>query len=183
MGWGVGGKGVVVGGRGMGRAVSLSDLFFFIYLGKYIVCDKCELRFPSFGSTILIWVYIAPTDGVSMKELIIHGMQQKLQKSRFRCKKSSQHLKFNNILKPPKYWIIVINRFTYINNIVTKIGVPYLFIRPLRLFSIHSAAGYHRSWLTLYILDIRMWNVSQSYFSNYVVAHGVHSEILEILSE
>ena len=37
-----------------------------------------------------------------------------------RCKKNTWHVEFNDILQPPKYLIIVVNQFKYINNNFTK---------------------------------------------------------------
>ena len=41
-------------------------------------------------------------------------------KSRFRCKKNTWHVESNHILQPPKYLIIVVDWFRYINNNFTK---------------------------------------------------------------
>ena len=38
-----------------------------------------------------------------MQELIMQGMQQKLEKSRIRCKKNTWFVGSNYILQPPKY--------------------------------------------------------------------------------
>ena len=58
---------------------SLSDILFSFVLEKYIICDVCGLRPPSFESRSVL--YITPTDTSSMQDLIFQGMQQKLQKS------------------------------------------------------------------------------------------------------
>ena len=42
------------------------------------------------------------------------------EKSYFRCKKNTWHVKCNYMLQPSKYLIIVVNRFRYINNNFTK---------------------------------------------------------------
>ena len=55
-----------------------------------------------------------------MQELIKQGMEQKLEKSCIRCEKNTWHVESNYILQPPKYLIIVVNRFKYINNNFTK---------------------------------------------------------------
>ena len=50
-------------------------------LEKYIVCDVCGMRFPSFESSSVL--YITPTYISSMQELIMQGMQQKLKSPAF----------------------------------------------------------------------------------------------------
>ena len=47
-------------------------------------------------------------------------MQQKLLKSCSRCNKNTWHVESNHILQPPKYLIVIVKRFTYINNIIHK---------------------------------------------------------------
>ena len=95
---------------------SLSDILFSFVLEKYIVCDVCGLRSPSFESSSVL--YISPTS--SMQNLILQGLQQKLQKSCSLCNKNTWHVKSSYILQPPKYLLLFVNRFRYINNNVTK---------------------------------------------------------------
>ena len=83
-------------------------------LKKYIVCDACGLRPRSFESSSVS--YITPTYTSSMQELIMQGMQHKLEKSSYLCKNNTWHVESNDILQPPKYLIIVVNRFRYISN-------------------------------------------------------------------
>ena len=97
---------------------SLSDFLFSFVLKQYIFCDVCKLRSPSFKCTRMF--YISPTDTSSMQNLILQGLQQKLQKSCSLCKKNTWHVKSSYILQPPKYLILFVNRFSYINNNVTK---------------------------------------------------------------
>ena len=63
--------------------VSLSDILFSFVLEKYIVCDVCGLRSPSFESNSVL--YNSPTDTSSMQNVILQGLQQKLQKPCSRC--------------------------------------------------------------------------------------------------
>ena len=58
---------------------SLSDLLFSFVLEKYIVCEVCGLGSLSFESSSVL--HISPTDTPSMQNLILEGLQQKLQKS------------------------------------------------------------------------------------------------------
>ena len=97
---------------------SLSDILFSFVLEKYIVCDVCGLRSPSFESSSVL--YISPTDTSSMQNLILQGLQQKLQKSCSRCNKNTWHVESSYILQPPKYLLLFVNRCRYINNNVTK---------------------------------------------------------------
>ena len=101
---------------------SLSDILFSFVLEKYIVCDVCGLRSPSFESSSVL--YISPTDTSSMQNLILEGLQQKLQKSCSRCNKNTWHVESSYILQPPKYLLLFVNRFRYINNNVTKDRCP-----------------------------------------------------------
>ena len=55
--------------------VFLSEILFLFMLEKYIVCDACRLRSPSFESSSVS--YITPTYTSSMQELMIQRMQQK----------------------------------------------------------------------------------------------------------
>ena len=62
---------------------------------------------------------ISPTDTSSMQNLILEGLQQKLQKSCSRCNKNTRHVESSYILQPPKYLLLFVNRFRYINNNIT----------------------------------------------------------------
>ena len=55
-------------------------------LEKYSVCAVCALRSPSFESSCLL--YITPSYNSSMRELIMQGMQQKIEKSCFHVKRT-----------------------------------------------------------------------------------------------
>ena len=75
----------------MGASLSsLSDILFSFVLEKYIVCDGCELKSPSFVSSSVL--YISPTDTSSMQNLILQGLQQKLQNFCSRCNKNTWHV-------------------------------------------------------------------------------------------
>ena len=106
--------------------VSLSEISFSFMLEKYIVCDACGLRSPSFESSSVLYITLTYTS--SMQELIIQGMQQKLEKSFFLCKKNTWHVEFNHILQAPKYLIIVVIGLDILTTILPKVDVPYLWI-------------------------------------------------------
>ena len=55
-----------------------------------------------------------------MQNLILQGLQQKLQKPCSRCNKNTWHVESSYILHPPQYTILFVNRFRYINNNGTK---------------------------------------------------------------
>ena len=55
-----------------------------------------------------------------MQNLILQGLQQKLQKSCSRCNKNIWHVESSYTSQPPKYLLLFVNRFRYININVTK---------------------------------------------------------------
>ena len=126
----------------------LSDILFSFVLEKYIVCDVCGLRSPSFESSSLL--YIPPTDTSSMQNLILPGLQKKLQKSRSRCNTNTWHVESSYILEPllqPKYLLLLVTRFRYINNYVTKdrCAIPMdttVRLGPLK-FSLRATIDHH----------------------------------------
>ena len=101
---------------------SLSDILFSFVLEKYGVCDVCGLRSPSFESSSVL--YISPTNTSSTQNVILEGLQQKLQKSCSRCNKNTRHVESSYILQPPKYMRLCVNRFRYIDNNFTKDRCP-----------------------------------------------------------
>ena len=124
---------------------SLSDILFPFVLEKYIVCDVCGLRSPSFESSSVL--YISPTDTSSKQNLILEGLQQKLQKSCSRCNKNTRHIESSYILQPPKYLLLFVNRFRYINNNITKDRCPIPMDTTIRLgplkFSLQATVDHH----------------------------------------
>ena len=124
---------------------SLSDILFSFMLEKYIVCNVCGLRSPSIESSGVL--YISPTHTSSMQELIMQGLQQKLEKSCFRCNKNTWHVESNHILQPPNYLIIVVNRFRYINNQFAKdkcsIPMDMTVVLGYHKFSLQATIDHH----------------------------------------
>ena len=55
-----------------------------------------------------------------MQNLILQELQQKLQKSCCWCNKNTWHVESSYILQPPKYLLLFVNRFRYINNNITE---------------------------------------------------------------
>ena len=97
---------------------SLSERLFSFVLVKYIVCDICGLRSPTFETNTVL--SITPTNNASMPELLLQDHKQKLYKTCSRCKKDTWHVESKHILQPPNYLIINVNGFNYMNNIITK---------------------------------------------------------------
>ena len=124
---------------------SLSDILFSFVLEKYIVCDVCGLRSSSFESSSVL--HISSTDSSSMQNLILEGLQQKLQKSCSRCNKNTRHVESSYILEPPKYLLLFVNRFRYINNNVNKDRCPIPMDTTVRLgplkFSLQATIDHH----------------------------------------
>ena len=124
---------------------SLSDILFSFVLEKYIICDVCELRSPSFESSSVL--YISPTDTPSMQNLILEGLQQKLQKSCSRCNKNTRHIESSYILQHPKYLLLFVNRFRYLNNNITKDRCPIPLDTTVRLgplkFNLQATIDHH----------------------------------------
>ena len=124
---------------------SLSDLLFSFVLEKYIVCEVCGLRSPSFESSSVL--HISPTDTPSMQNLISEGLQQKLQKSCSRCNKNTRHIESSYILQPPKYLLLFVNRFRYLNNNIIKDRCPIpldatVMLGPLK-FNLQATIDHH----------------------------------------
>ena len=105
----------------------------------------CGLRSPSIESSSVL--YISPTHTSSMQELIMQGLQQKLEKSCFRCNKNTWHVESNHILQPPNYLIIVVNRFRYINNQFAKdkcsIPMDMTVVLGYHKFSLQATIDHH----------------------------------------
>ena len=100
---------------------------------------------PSIESSGVL--YISPTHTSSMQELIMQGLQQKLEKSCFRCNKNTWHVESNHILQPPNYLIIVVNRFRYINNQFAKdkcsIPMDMTVVLGYHKFSLQATIDHH----------------------------------------
>ena len=99
--------------------VSLSDSLFSFVLEKYFTYNACELRSPLFEHSK--FVNITPLRGASLRELLKQGLDMEVYKSYSQCKKDTKHIGSCNVLQPPQYIIIVVNRFDNKNNgIMTK---------------------------------------------------------------
>ena len=82
-----------------------------------------------------------------MQNLVLQGLNQKLQKSCSRCNKNTWHVESSYILQPPKYLLLFVNRFRYINNDVNKgrCSIPMdttVRLGPLK-FSLRASKDHH----------------------------------------
>ena len=92
----------------------MSFWLFSLVLEQYTVCDVCGLRSPSFQSNSVL--YITNIDDTSLRELVMQELEGRLGKSCFKCKRNTRHLCFRQFLQPPKYLIVNVNRFSYVDN-------------------------------------------------------------------
>ena len=86
--------------------VSLSEILFSFMLEKYIVCDACGLRCPSFEISSVL--YITPICTPSMQELIKQGMKLYEKSSAFDTRKTlgmSHLIIFYNLLN---IWLLLL---------------------------------------------------------------------------
>ena len=82
-----------------------------------------------------------------MQNLILQGLQQKLQKFCSRCNKNTLHVESSYILQSPKCLLLFVNRFRYIDNNVTKDGCSIPMDTTVRLgplkFSVRATINHH----------------------------------------
>ena len=108
-------------------------------------------------------LYISPTDTSSMQDLILHGLQQKLQKSCSRRNKNTWPVESGYKLQPPKYLLLSVNLIRYINNNVTKDRCSILMdttvmLGPLK-FSLRGTIDHHEPSIHYghYAASINCW--------------------------
>ena len=82
-----------------------------------------------------------------MQNLILEGLQQRLQKSCSQCNKNTRHIESSYILQPPKYLLLFVNRFRYIDNNITKDRCPIPMDTTVKLgplkFSLQATIDHH----------------------------------------
>ena len=145
---------------------SLSDILFSFVLKNILFAMLCGLRSPSLESSSVL--YISPTDTSSMQNLILEGLQQKLQKSCSRCNKNTRHVESSYILQPPKYLLLFVNRFRYINNNITKDRCSITMDTTVRLcplkFSLQATIDHHGPSIDSghYTASINCWKKKHS---------------------
>ena len=124
--------------------VSLSEILFSFILEKYIVCDACGLRSPSFESSSVLYDY-------TYLYLFHAGIDKARNGTKleccFRCKENTWHVEFNYMLQPPWYLIIVDNRFRYINDNFTNdrcsIPMDMTVVLGLHKFNLQATIDHH----------------------------------------
>ena len=105
---------------------SFSELLFSFVFEKYIICNMCTVKSPAFETTSLL--YVTPNDCTSMQELLMQEHKRKLYKTCTCWGRDTWHIESKQILQPPKYLIIIVNRITYSNNRIIKNKVTCLWI-------------------------------------------------------
>ena len=105
---------------------SLYDILFSFISEKYIVCDACGLRSPSFESCSVLYITLSYSS--SMQELIVQGMQQKLERPAFDARRT---LGMSNLIifySLQTISILLIIGLGISTTILSKTDVPYLWI-------------------------------------------------------
>ena len=118
-------------------------------------------KFASYTSFIISWV-IHGLDHFILKLFICSYLSHMsvyanfhhsrgvspLEKSYFRRRKNTWHVESNYILQPPKYLVIVVNRFRYINNNFTKdrcsMHMDTTAVLGIHKFSLQATIDHHR---------------------------------------
>ena len=93
-------------------------MFSFI-LEKKTYCLRCMWAETSLFEPTMV-LYITPVNNASMQELVLQEHKQKLLNSCPCYKRDPWHFESRHMLQPPTYLIIVVNRFTYIDNKIIK---------------------------------------------------------------
>ena len=97
---------------------SLSDIFFSFVLENILSTMNVDWGPPHL---ILVVCYMFRLlIFLLCKTWFYKGLQQRLQKVYSRCNKNTCHVEYSYMLQPPKYLLLFVNRFRYINNNVTK---------------------------------------------------------------
>ena len=115
-----------------------------------------------------------------MQELVLQGHKQKLYKTCSRYEKDTWHVEYKHLLQPPNDLIITIDRFNYVNDIITKNRSPIPLdpdtIPCLYKFSLQANVDYHRNFIHCghYTASVN-WNEKHSivmiiHFSSKVMA-------------
>ena len=116
----------------------LPDILFSFVLEKYIVCDVCGLRSPSFESSSVL--YISPTDTSPMQTCFYKDCNRN-------CKNPVHDvIRTLGTSNRAKYYDLQNINFSSLIDLDTiimspKIDAPYLWIRPLGLVSLNLAYG------------------------------------------
>ena len=106
----------------------------------WIIYNFFQELVPPFGYSLC--VNETPTYTSIIQELIMQGMQQKLQTPCLRFEKNTWYVESHYNSQPPKYFIIANDRFKYINNDITKgkhfIPMDMTIMLGIHTFSLHA---------------------------------------------
>ena len=84
---------------------SLSDILFSFVLEKCLRCMRTG---------------VPPTDASPVQDLILPGLQRRLQRSCSWCDENTWHVGSGYMLRPPRYLLLFVGRFGYIDDDVTR---------------------------------------------------------------
>ena len=103
------------------------------------------MKSPVFETTSFL--YVTPTDSTSMQELLMQEHKQKIYETCSCCGRDTWHIESKQILQPPNYLTIIVNRSTYSNNRITKNKgrMPldlYIKLGPYK-FSLQASVDHH----------------------------------------
>ena len=131
---------------------SFSELLFSFVLEKHIICDICTVKYPAFETSSLL--YVTPTHCTSMQGLLMQEPKQKLYKTCSCCGRDTWHIESKQILQPPKYLIIIVNKSPIQTTGLLRTKVACLWIYLFSWFPTNFP--YKLLWTTIvyWILDI-----------------------------
>ena len=134
----------------------LGLLLFLIYTNDLCIVCKITERvlfaedtnlFSSGSNAISLQDGVNNDLAIIAEWLKINKLSLKFQKSCSRCNKSTWNVESSYILQPPKYLLLFVNRFRYINNNVTKDRCPIPMDTTVRLgplkFSLRATIDHH----------------------------------------
>ena len=127
--------------------VTYSFLAFMKSIFHFCLGCYCGGYSQNGRSNLSSLLYVTPTDSSSMQELLVQEHKQKLYKTCSCCERDTWHIKSKQILQPPNYLIIIVNRITYSNNRITKnkSHMPldlYIKLGPYK-FSLQASVDHH----------------------------------------
>ena len=132
------------------------------------------MKSPNFETTSLL--YVTPTDSTSMQESLMQEHKQKLYKTCSCCGRDTWHIESKQILQPPNYLIIIVNRITYSNSRITKKKTRM----PLDLYI--KLGPYKFSYMLLWTIMDTLWTVVITQPQSIVVGKHFTVTIIKLLN-